>query len=185
MNRKNLVIFPTLVQETSLPLFVIEEVLDSLKQFKVENNLTEKSWNDYLFTTLNKFNCIISYLKLNNLKTAIQLGVQEFTINFPKLKNLDFKLAESWVNFNYKYSFQNSHIHDLKCISGVVYIQCKGTSEEGNIVFNSPHYLDHLQTDFEYVPSVGKMLIFHGSTPHSVRFNKLDSTRISLSFNCY
>lgn len=181
--KKNIFLFSTLVQESDIPLFVIDEVLDGLKSHKVENDLTGRSWNDYLFTTTKKHDCIISYLKLNNLKTAIQLGVKEFANNYESLKHREFVLLESWINFNYKHSFQNIHHHTMDGISGVVYIQCKGNSEEGNIVFNGPLHLTHLHSDFEYIPTVGKMLIFHSSSPHCVRYNKLDSTRISLSFN--
>lgn len=176
-------ICPLTVLETQVPDFVIKEVLEGLKKHQVEEDLTETAWGDFLFTTTGRFKCIINSLNFLNLKTLLQENVSRYISFYKNLKKRTYYLRESWVNYNYKYSFQNTHTHGLAGISGVLYLQTTGTGEDGDIYF--PCSVEHRDIYESYLirPQVGKLLVFHSSLSHQVAYNRINTTRISLSFN--
>lgn len=174
---------PLVVLETQVPDFVVNEVLEGLKNNEVEDNLTETAWGDFLFTSTGKYKCIIRSLNFLNLKTLLQENVNKYITHYSSLKKRSYYLRESWVNYNYKYSFQNTHTHGLTGISGVLYLQTTGNGEDGDIYFPCPVEHRDMYESYLIRPKVGKLLVFHSSLSHQVAYNRINTTRISLSFN--
>lgn len=101
----------------------------------------------------------------------------------------------SWININKKGDYNARHTHPRSFLSGVYYLQ----AEQGNgcIVFHSPISSKHMiEPDYEvlnnvttninkYEPVIGRVILFPSWIEHSVEANKLESKRISISFNVY
>jgi Putative 2OG-Fe(II) oxygenase len=148
---------------------------------KINLFLSSNTWGDLVTSTTPKCKCIIKELNLKNTENYITSLVNEYLKNSPvQLQNIDPILDTSWVNIYTKYGFQNEHIHGHNFISGCLYLDAD--NDTGNLIF-VPTYSERYKSYAVYEPETGKTLIFHGSVPHTVRFNSTDKKRISLSFN--
>jgi hypothetical protein len=135
--------------------------------------LSSYSWGDNIKTTFNDRDLIERY-DLRKLELLILSCTKEF------MGGGDGLVHQSWVNYSDRHSFQGVHHHSLGGISGVYYLQTN--QEDGNLEF---HHLVPLINDeaISYKPEVGKIILFPSWAPHSVKVNKTDGTRISISFN--
>ena len=92
--------------------------------------------------------------------------------------------SSAWFNINYPGSYNMIHTHPHSVYSGVMWMQVSENC--GNLVLNDPskhNVFGTVSTDYEFVPEVGKMVVFPSHLPHRVLENKSDQDRISCSFN--
>jgi len=106
--------------------------------------------------------------------------------NFKEFKN--FYITNWWLNVNGKGNGNNKHVHSGVDLSAVWYI----TDNEGLLVFEDPLVFSRLaithkifgSTTLQQVKAhAGDLLIFPADLPHQVEDHKLDTPRISVSFN--
>jgi uncharacterized protein (TIGR02466 family) len=155
------------------------------------------SWGDTVKTDYhyrqgdNTANFIEKY-RLTYLKNSIVNSVHEYA----KGLNYEFYnpigIRESWINFNYRGGYQNSHAHAGSVLSGCYYY-CS-TGQDGDIIFENPNTVFQSSLDFPLNTSVntlnhqmptasGLLLLFPSWLRHRVNVNRSDSTRVSIAFN--
>lgn len=109
------------------------------------------------------------------------------------LEHFEPVLTQLFCNINSKGSYHRDHVHPYSQISGVIYLKCEpGTS---NINFNDPRTARWMVPAplaqnrpentlvYSLPPEAGKLLMFPSWLEHGVAQNRLDSDRISMSFN--
>tara|TARA_R110000803_G_C11836805_1_gene304050 strand:- start:102 stop:626 length:525 start_codon:yes stop_codon:yes gene_type:complete len=138
--------------------------------------IKKKYKNDYPIPELmyasknrNIFENESSFFPLKNLIKEILYNIH------PKINKT---ITHSWINFGYKYNFQEYHTHPDSNMAGVYYIKCPPNSGE-ILIYNKNKYNDI----YPITPYEGLMILFDGSQPHSVLQNFSNDPRISLPFN--
>lgn len=115
----------------------------------------------------NILNEVPSLFPLNSFIQNVIFNIYQKKIN----------IISSWVNFSYKYSFQEFHVHSTDLV-GVYYIDIPPKS--GNLtVYNKAD----IKQSSAISPYSGLMIICDGNQPHSVEQNFNDTPRIALPFN--
>ena len=107
-------------------------------------------------------------------------------------------VEKMWININKKGDYNLKHNHeDGSHYSGYLFL--KGSKDSGNIVFDNP-YLNQLGgeiryyhpeisksfnvfSDFEVVPTPGKIVMFPSFLIHKIGLNKSNEDQISVYFN--
>ena len=136
-----------------------------------------------------------------SLKEQVQAGVDDFTLNYYKLKfDGNFFVHRSWVLENEPGHESRAHTHPNSVLSGVLYLDTPKGS--GDTQFDKPEgYHNWINTDtirfmahewnesncddWHITPYVGGMLIFPSQLKHSVHINATKKSRWSLSFDCF
>jgi len=146
--------------------YLLKESYDIRKKYKNDYPIPELM---YASKNRNIFENEPSFFPLKNfIKESLN------TI-YPKVNK---KITNSWINFSYKYNFQEYHTHPKSNIVGVYYIKCPPNS--GKIYI---HNKDQYNEVHPITPYEGLMILFDGSQPHSVLQNFSNDSRISLPFN--
>ena len=133
-------------------------------------------------------------VRLTDLKNTLEQRALHVSKDLIRPGIGTFKMANMWVNFNKKGSYNKIHEHPGCDLSGTVYI--KTHKDCGNIFFEDPRFMyrmnEHGYTDLynkltciraEYIPEDGKLLFFPGWIKHGVEENLTDEYRISIAFN--
>jgi len=119
---------------------------------------------------------------------AIQNAMKAFGID-----DGAYVITGCWANINPPGSAHRPHTHPNNVISGVYYVQTIGEGDE--IVFHDPRPQAHViqpitkrpvaerQSAIGVEAKPGRMLLFPSWLRHSVRQNRTENERISLSFN--
>ncbi|MDF1793128.1 MAG: TIGR02466 family protein [Thalassobaculaceae bacterium] len=119
---------------------------------------------------------------------AIQDALKAFGVD-----DAEYVITGCWANVNPPGSDHRPHTHPNNVISGVYYLQTIGEGDE--IVFHDPRPQAHViqpvgtrpvaerQSMIGVEAKPGRMLLFPSWLRHSVRRNRTDRERISLSFN--
>lgn len=118
------------------------------------------------------------------------------TLQNNQIPNVKIKLANCWINENYKYSYNTLHTHPGGSFSGVFYLKTPPNSgqlefynENSAVTLMSPHYNTYVQSssDFHSVyyvtPKENDLIIFPSYLKHSVSQNMSDESRVTLGFN--
>jgi uncharacterized protein (TIGR02466 family) len=108
--------------------------------------------------------------------------------------NRKIELHNFWMNINYKYNYNDMHIHPNAVLSGVYYVKCSRKS--GDIIFprnfsdgfilakyeeHKPTLLNQMMA--RYTPTVGSIYMFMAHAAHYVEPNTEEQERISIAFN--
>ncbi len=119
---------------------------------------------------------------------AIQAALKAFGIDDP-----EYIITGCWANVSPRDRDHRPHTHPNNLISGVYYVQTLGEGDE--IVFHDPRPQAHViqpiltrpvaerQSAIGVEVKPGRMLLFPSWLRHSVRANRTDRERISVSFN--
>ena len=161
------------------------EVLTKLKP----EMFNKTTWHDLVGTTFKVSTNIVDHLNLNLLKTTITNHVKHFINSITKQEPTKLLLFNSWFNICYKYGFQSTHVHTnftndvahLNVISGVYYYDYYDENFECPLIFKLYNNMGMDDVIYQYVP--GRIIIFHGTTPHCVNYNQSEKPRTSFSFN--
>lgn len=109
--------------------------------------------------------------------------------NFHPLE--EFKIDGWWLNINEKGNYNIPHTHPATDLAGIWYI----TDNEGLLYFQDPlittrsNIYERIYSNWNETCnksmkcSAGDILIFPSDVPHSVEEHKLNTPRISISFN--
>ncbi len=163
-----------------------QEILTKLKP----EMFNKTTWHDLVSTTTDISKNIINYLNLNFLKIVIINHVNYFINSLSFQKPLSkLVLTNSWFNKTYKYGFQNTHLHiqsegivnNTNYISGVYYYDYYDDNFQCPLVFKLYNNVKMEDVIYQYIP--GRIIIFHGLTPHCVFYNQSEKPRTSFSFN--
>ena len=142
----------------------------------------ETTWHDLVSTTIDTTTNIVDYLNLQALRTLITNHVKFFIEQLSNNSITDLVLLNSWFNCLQQYGFQNTHVHDHKCISGVYYYDYVNDDSKSTLVFALDNQINKkFFVRYEYIP--GRIIVFHGHTPHFVTYNQSKTLRTSFSFN--
>jgi hypothetical protein len=141
----------------------------------------QTTWHDLVSTTLDTTTNIVDYLNLQALRTLITNHVKVFIERLGNYSITDVVLFNSWFNCLQQYGFQNTHVHDHKCISGVYYYDYGAADSKSTLTFLLDNHINKETISYEYVP--GRIIIFFGLTPHYVTYNQSKTPRTSFSFN--
>jgi len=146
--------------------YLLEESYKVKSKYKNSTPLLQK---DLIYASENNniLNEIPSFFPLKSF-------IQSFIFNTYKRK---INIFSSWINFSYKYSFQDFHIHPADLV-GVYYIDIPPKS--GNLLIHNKSNPLH-SLDISLYSEL--MIICEGDQPHSVEQNFNDTPRIALPFN--
>jgi len=123
----------------------------------------------------------------NLLSVHLMKAMKDFTE-----KKFKYALRSLWINENYKFCYNDYHIHPDSHFSGVYYT--KTPKYCGNILFHRSSSIPFLGLEnffknkdtlatAQIEPLPGMLIIFPGCLAHSVRINESDESRVSISFN--
>ena len=174
-------LFPTLIVSERLNGVDLSNVKKEIENnfTKIDNYFSNDAWGDNLHTTYKNCNCIISECNLEITKTFIDPVIKELAKKLELADNV--KLDSSWINITTQYGFQEIHMHHMKYLSGVLYLDAP--KDSGYIEFYPQMWEMSFKKPKYYTPQAGFILAFHGSVLHRVTYNKTNKNRISLSFN--
>jgi uncharacterized protein (TIGR02466 family) len=130
---------------------------------------------------------------ISNLINIIDVQTKHVFKDHGLKNNIDVGIGNSWININFKDSSNYVHTHSECIMSGVYYIKANENSGDtefygdSRLEFYNQLYFDNSNkntfSSVVYKPIVGRVLIFPSWVPHSVKSNKSDEDRISISFN--
>jgi uncharacterized protein (TIGR02466 family) len=176
--------FPTPIFYSDAPKSLKETIrseYDNAEQqiiLKTENG----TWNDNVSTTFDTITDVLNEANLPTLKSYIFSMVEEFDKCLFPNNQQKIVFGNSWINYCKKYQYQDKHDHLNFSISGIYYLKTNG--KDGNLRISAPNQLiARQQSDVEYEPKEGRIILFPSWVLHSVRANMTDSTRVSLAFN--
>jgi len=143
----------------------------------------------------NSYKSSDTYILKNKSLDKINSFILNSIVNYKNLLKIEQEICitQSWVNKNPINSKHHEHIHPNSFVSGVFYFNLnKGHPP---IQFSKTQF-DMLKLSYTewnkyncetYFPdiSTGSLILFPSNLRHSVSLNKVDETRISLSFNTF
>jgi uncharacterized protein (TIGR02466 family) len=133
---------------------------------------------------------VIEKYSLELFKKELEFHVTQYMkeIQLPEERQSSFDIKGCWITQTMPGEYAHPHTHGHSDLSGVYYI--KTNTRDGNIYFNSPLSLlshsfcfEHIPSQAQYTPEVGKIIMFPGWLEHGVKSNDSDEERISISFN--
>lgn len=187
MKVNSLFVNPIFEIETDFDLEQLKK--DILEEKKIDEGITRSNVSGW------HSNNILDNQKFFNLTEKItSIASEEFVQVLDK--NRILKLNNCWFNVNSKGAYNQSHVHPMSVLSGVLFVDAEKSSPIifQNTNYYSQFYLDScldekfkinfgILLDASYFPVNGTMLIFPSYLHHSVGQNIQDKDRISISFN--
>tara|TARA_R100000664_G_C2751700_1_gene138981 strand:- start:627 stop:1217 length:591 start_codon:yes stop_codon:yes gene_type:complete len=183
-------------------------IIDIFKTSIYRNRLNDKELDKLIletlknpkYTNINKSNIGGKQIHPNETKIEKRL-LENFTTCLPDYFEgasiqhniIKWQIKNYWINENYKYNYNMTHMHPDTHLSGVYY--CKVPKNSGNIVFidgykdlkniwSTPPLECSLQnSEYTITPFAGLLLLFPSYLHHYVTQSNSDDSRISLSFN--
>lgn len=183
MNYKLLEIFP-------YPLLVSEYNQSLNKEIDYLNNLNyENNGDNNSYKSIDTY--VLKDINFKNINNFILSSIDNYR-NLLKIEQ-EIYITQSWINKNPINSKHHEHIHPNSIVSGVFYF--KLNKNHPPIQFSKTQF-DMLKLSYKewnkyncetYFPeiSTGSLILFPSNLRHSVSLNKLNETRISLSFNTF
>ncbi|MCB7129829.1 MAG: 2OG-Fe(II) oxygenase, partial [Candidatus Brocadiales bacterium] len=188
--------FPTLVQLSEVEDLaeMNKSLLPAIEEIKrtIPNSMPE-DWSTNHYSTIFSGFSVIDFEGFEALRAFI---VAE-AINFANVLELEIEkhpliLTQSWVNVHTKDESQEPHVHQNSVISGVYHV--KTPKKCGDLFLHSPYQYVMLnppvkaqnefnQRNVHITPKEGRLVLFRSFVEHSVRPNKSDQERISISIN--
>ena len=200
-------IFPSIVHDIDPPTFkqlekdFIAYAYEERRKNPVgEDKSNVGGWQSsliYYFTRL--YNQTFLERDLTTISGFIRQEVERYFTTHKVLKEgTGCHIEKMWININKKGDYNLKHNHeDGSHYSGYLFL--KGSKDSGNIVFDNP-YLNQLGgeiryyhpeisksfnvfSDFEVVPTPGKIVMFPSFLTHKIGLNKSNEDQISVYFN--
>jgi len=167
----------------------LKTVVDKL--YDEEHWAQNPNWSASSQYLSNKGNFIEHLLQQENLKLTGEF-IMNHCVNYMAAMDVKpvFKAAmnSSWLTLNKPGISSHIHDHGNAHISGVYWYKTNGN--DGDIVFrNTVKELkcnpigSSIAHENSFPPEQGRLILFPGFLDHSVRENRTDNDRISLSFN--
>ena len=188
-------LFPCNIHEIKIKGFKIirEEVLQYIYQEKKKDPEGVEKSNAGGWQSTSKYASFENIL----IDTARKEIAQYFNSKRIFREGVGVEITNLWININPKNASNRDHIHPGAHLAGVWWIKVPENS--GKLYINSPHWFNQYyemssysdefrkgtnsHPDFYMNPYDGGMIIFPASLYHTVRENKSDKDRISVSFN--
>lgn len=192
-------IFPTSIFVHYIPPDRLDNVQSEItNQLPKIKKLLGTPWKDNMTTTF-------KYSGSNDIDTFELKLLQDEILKCARIyskelcNNTDYYIGESWINVGKQGAFQFEHTHTDSVMSGVYYY--KTNQEDGKISFKNPNPIASSGRGFpyedsklqginlrnapcmNYIPEIGKLILFPGWLTHNVEPNTTNSERISISFN--
>ena len=189
-------LFPSLTHHCEVKEF--GKIKKKLVNYVYQEN--KKDWEGVVRSNVGGWHSRSDYQAFDNIIHSTLL----FTLNeyFSKREifrdNVTFDIGELWININKKNDSNDSHNHPLSDMSGVFWIKVPENS--GVLEFHNPNsfqqykllkscYSDELIDKsldciaYWFPPREGSIILFPSHLFHSVKPNKSNEERISVSFN--
>ena len=182
--------FPSPVLWADVDLGVAERIRTDFlaKEDKIKLLLNTGTWGDNITSSFGTPSDFITLFELHELGKVVDAAAGSLFKAFNQKEKL--VRLESWVNYQNKYQYQDSHSHPWSVVSVVYYIQA--TTLDGAFRVHPPKTelgIWNLMPDgrvsemIDYKPRTGLVLAIPSSTDHSVSQNMTDNTRISIACN--
>ena len=128
----------------------------------------------------------LKFKELNEwINKSVTQYIQETKINF------EFKECQSWFNIYKKGDYQEVHVHTPSILSAVYFL--KSNDKCGPLIMQPPFQdqidirkvdgLTSTNTNIEYSPIPGRLVVFRSYMPHCVGKHQDDEDRITLAYN--
>jgi uncharacterized protein (TIGR02466 family) len=174
---------PVLVSHPSYSFSKAE--LNSIQKLKQSPNIHNSySVDKYIFDNNKK--------KFKSIRDYCQRHVDYYAYEILKITpETKFYITQSWANYNKKGDTHQQHGHPNSLISGILFVQGRGATRfyrrnEGfPLEFQHTEYNYCNAESFHFDLVIGQLCLFPSNIEHSVVENKLDTTRITLSFNTF
>jgi uncharacterized protein (TIGR02466 family) len=127
---------------------------------------------------------------IQHMLVVVKKHARQAIQDLDPIDNLQFDLANSWVNINYADAYNVPHSHPQASFSGVLYLIAPENS--GNLVFKrndlKEHYLDpgffkNFYDSVSYTPVKNMFVLFPAWLEHYVNPNLSGEIRLSVAFN--
>jgi uncharacterized protein (TIGR02466 family) len=191
-------VFPIPISTFVVDEAIVKNTTALVKKFIKDTNFDQPYESGELLTTFYKDKDFLGNLGDKPLLNYINNASRQY-LNLLGYDPMCFVEITSWLQFNQPGSYFVRHDHYGALISGVLYLEVPEKS--GDILFHNPlearrvtnTFFERIKKDetaynfghVKYTPVVGDMLIFESWLSHTVRQNKSDSNRISVSFNIW
>ena len=193
------VLFPTFLLEAHYPAFSKERdsLIKRVYQIRDEDQ-AGRDWSEAHYpngyTSYHSRDQLYSDPVFKNMVEFIFDCAQQFGSEQAwNLDQFELVMTQLFCNINSRNSYHRDHVHPYSQISGVIYLQCEPGSAMIN--FNDPRSArwmvpaplienrpsNTLVTTVR--PEEGKTLMFPSWLEHGVAQNRIDSDRISMSYN--
>jgi uncharacterized protein (TIGR02466 family) len=149
-----------------------------------------ENWNCNTFNTLGTYDVKSDEIFVELIKT-IEFHVNQFAEYHGS--NFSYNCKDSWINMNYKNTYQEYHCHANSTFSAVYYISTP--SKSGRIIFENPtepdmvpikNISDPTEASYRtchYSPTENTLLIFRSYLRHMVELGQNEEPRISIALN--
>jgi len=174
---------PTPIYYDDLSVSEFQKIREDIQNKLKPEMFNDTTWHDLVSTTTETSRNIVEHLDLKNLNHMITKHMN----NFLSQLEMDYQvqLSDSWFNITHKYGFQDTHRHIVDMqnnLSGVYYYDFFDADPESSFLeFRIENHVKTKYIKYSYVP--GRIILFHGSLPHRVSYNKSETPRTSFSFN--
>ena len=196
MNVENVFPIP-LIRSTVHPL-LINDTLAKVNKFIKDTNFTDPPAPGELLTTFYDNKNFLGNIGATDLLQYIHTQTREFFTLLGFNPNSYIEIT-SWLQYNQPGSDFNRHDHYGAITSGVIYLQAP--PDCGDILFHNPieqrrctntffQRIQHEENSYNFnhvrfTPVVGSMIMFESWLQHTVKQNKSNKPRISISFNIW
>jgi len=191
-------VFPIPISTFVVDTKIVKNTTELVNKFIDDNNFGHSNDPGELLTTFYKDKDFLGKLGDRALLDYINNTSREY-LNLIGYDPQCYIEITSWLQYNPPGSYFVRHDHYGALISGVLYLEVPENS--GDILFHSPLETRRVSNTFfervkkedteynfshvRYSPIVGEMLIFESWLQHTVRQNKSNGNRISVSFNIW
>jgi hypothetical protein len=191
-------VFPIPISTFVVDTKIVKNTTELVNKFIDDNNFGHSNDPGELLTTFYKDKDFLGKLGDRALLDYINNTSREY-LNLIGYDPQCYIEITSWLQYNPPGSYFVRHDHYGALISGVLYLEVPENS--GDILFHSPLETRRVSNTFfervkkedteynfshvRYSPIVGEMLIFESWLHHTVRQNKSNGNRISVSFNIW
>tara|TARA_B100000131_G_scaffold271946_1_gene272615 strand:+ start:1571 stop:2155 length:585 start_codon:yes stop_codon:yes gene_type:complete len=164
-----------------------DNMIEWMRQYSLNNKTFERS-NQGGYQSPDNFYLQESFAPyLNRITEQIQSMIDSYVSSDDCREMIGLKISNMWFNFNYKYSYNTTHVHPGCVLSGVMWVRVPENS--GSLVFEADNQFgygtvnEQCVQDFE--PEEGAMVMFPAYLSHRVTQNHNDECRVSIAFNLY
>jgi uncharacterized protein (TIGR02466 family) len=128
---------------------------------------------------------------LTKLKEFVQFNLNNYWHDVMKVTTkVPIEITQSWLNFNPKGTFHHMHHHSNSIVSGVIFVQGKGSflAERGinhfpmwDLAYDEVTLFNSEKWEVE--ATRGHLILFPSSVKHTVKENTEEEERVSVAFN--
>ena len=184
--------FPTVIGHSYCPFHSeIEEELSN-RCIELQKSVPSggKGWisNETYNTSDGEHDCLDDPV-FHKLNEWVNKAVEQYVLANKIAPSI--KLNNSWFNIYKKYDYQEFHKHP-NCVISTIYF-LKAEENASRVIFRTPNddmfqikFSENTKENIEnvyFTPDPGKLIIFPSNISHAVEQHKLDSDRITISYN--